>query len=60
MKKLNGYAQAKAYADIERLPVGGYVLKILNVDYKEYDWGDVIILSFDIAEGEHRDFFKAC
>lgn len=58
MKKLNGYAQAKAYTDIERLPVGGYVLKILNVDYKEYDWGDVIILSFDIAEGEHKDFFK--
>lgn len=58
MKKLNGYAQAKAYTDVERLPVGGYVLKILNVDYKEYDWGDVIILSFDITEGERKDFFK--
>lgn len=59
MKKLNGYESAQAYSDTERLPVGGYVLKIMDVKYQENDWGDVILLSFDIAEGEHKDFFAA-
>lgn len=57
MKRLNGYEQAQAYTNPDRLPVGGYVLKILNVDYQCNDWGDVIVLSFDIAEGGFKDFF---
>lgn len=57
MKKLEGYEKAQAYSEQERLPVGGYVLKILDVKYQENSWGDVILLSFDIAEGEHKDFF---
>ena len=57
MKKLNGYEKAQAYSDTERLPVGGYVLKIMDVKYQANDWGDVILLSFDIAEGEQKDFF---
>lgn len=59
MKKLNGYESAQAYSDTERLPAGGYVLKIMDVKYQENDWGDVILLSFDIAEGEQKDFFAA-
>lgn len=59
MKKLNGYESAQAYSDTERLPVGGYVLKIMDVKYQTNDWGDVILLSFDIAEGEQKDFFSA-
>lgn len=59
MKKLNGYESAQAYSDTERLPVGGYVLKIMDVKYQTNDWGDVILLFFDIAEGEQKDFFAA-
>lgn len=59
MKQLNGYASAQAYSEQERLPVGGYVLKILDVEYQENKWGDVILLSFDIAEGEYKDFYSA-
>lgn len=59
MKRLNGYARAQAYADSERLPAGGYVLKIMDVKYQENDWGEVIILSFDIEEGEQKGFFAA-
>lgn len=59
MKKLNGYESAKAYSDQERLPVGGYILKILNVEFQSNSWGDVIVLSFDIADGEQKDFFAA-
>lgn len=59
MKKLNGYDNAQAYSDTERLPVGGYILKIMDVKYQENSWGDVILLSFDIAEGGQKDFFAA-
>ena len=48
MKPLNGYGKAVAYSDNERLPAGGYVLKVLDVKYQENGWGDVILLSFDI------------
>lgn len=57
MKKLNGYEKAATYASAERLPVGGYVLKIMDVKYQENEWGDVIVLSFDIEEGEQKGFF---
>lgn len=59
MKRLDGYEKAKAYVDSERLPAGGYVLQILDVKYKTYDWGDVILLSFDIHEGEQKGFYAA-
>ena len=59
MKKLNGYAAAEAYSDQERLPVGGYVLRVLDVTYQENDWGDVIVLSYDIEEGEQKGYFAA-
>lgn len=62
MKKLNGYESAQAYSDTERLPVGGYVLKILDAveqDNSDKGWNNQLIISFDIAEGEHKDFFVA-
>lgn len=58
MKGLQGYREAEAsnYEKME-LPVGGYVLNILAVKEENYDWGDVIVIRFDIAEGEHERFF---
>ena len=41
----------------EPLPAGGYVAKIMNAEIKEYSWGEVLVISFDIAEGEFKDFF---
>ena len=41
----------------EPLPAGGYVAKIMNAEVKEYSWGEVLVISFDIAEGEYKDFF---
>lgn len=57
MKKLSGYEKAQAYSDTERLPVGGYVLKIMDVNELEYSWGNQLKIEFDIAEGEYKDFF---
>lgn len=60
MKKFNGYEETQAYRGFEKLPEGGYVTKIQNVKYMEGKNGnsDMIILAFDVIEGEHKDYFK--
>jgi hypothetical protein len=58
MKKFNGYENAQVIASKERLPIGGYVLKILNAEEKQYDWGSILLLSFDIADGDYEGFYK--
>ena len=61
MKRLGkNYEEANAYTDSERLPAGGYVLKIEDVKYEAGQEGksDVIIFRFDIAEGDYTGFFR--
>lgn len=63
MKQFNGYTEAKKSAQFSggRLPEGAYICKILNVKYMESadsTKSDLIELSFDITEGEQKDFFK--
>lgn len=57
MKKLNNYAEAKTFTAKEVLPVGGYVCKILDAKVQENTWGDKLIVSFDIEEGEQKGFY---
>lgn len=55
MKKISGYDKIQESGSFKRLPVGGYVVKILNVTDvpdKEY-----LRLSFDVAEGPNKGFF---
>lgn len=58
MKAFNGYKAKKQGGAREILPAGGYVAKILNAEEKRYDWGDVLLISFDISEGERTGFFN--
>lgn len=51
------YQKTRAYTEQDRLPVGGYVIRIEGVEYQENRWGNVIVLHFDITEGEYREFF---
>lgn len=56
MRKINNWEKIKENNGFEKLPVGGYIIKILNVQDvsdKEY-----LKVSFDIAEGDHKGFFK--
>ena len=55
MKKFD--VDIKRSVSNEPLPTGGYIAKILNAEVKEYTWGEVLVVSFDIAEGEYKDFF---
>lgn len=61
MKKFNGYNEAKKAAQYTggRLPAGAYVCKIMGVRYEEHDdMLDVIVLQFDITEGDQAEYFK--
>ena len=58
MKAFNGLEIKKSVGASEPLPAGGYVAKILNAKVEEYSWGEVLVISFDIAEGEYKDFFS--
>ena len=58
MKAFNGLEIKKSVGASAPLPAGGYVAKILNAKVEEYNWGEVLVISFDIAEGEYKDFFS--
>lgn len=57
MERLKGYEKASVITEQERLPVGGYVLKILDAEELKNDYGKTLKISFDIAEGDFKDFF---
>lgn len=50
-------AQETKYSSNDPLPAGGYVCKIMAAEVKEYTWGDQLVISFDVVEGEYKDFF---
>lgn len=58
IKKYDG-AKAEKSGSSEKLPAGGYVAQIKSAEVKTFDWGEQLIISFDIAEGDYRDFFAA-
>jgi hypothetical protein len=63
MKQFNGFEDAQKsarYTGGAKLPKGAYVAKIMNVRYEKGENGasSRIIVQFDIAEGEYKDFFK--
>lgn len=57
MKQFSGFESKKSAGAREFLPAGGYVAKILNAEEVSYDWGNVLLISFDILEGQYKDFF---
>ena len=60
MKEFKGYNDAKKAAEsksTEKLPKGAYVCKIIEVRNEKSDYGDKLILAFDIAEGDYKGFF---
>lgn len=56
IKSYNGFKSERT-TPRETLPVGGYVAKIMDATVISYDWGDVLKVDFDIAEGEYKGFF---
>lgn len=61
MRKPEGYESATAFTgEFETLPAGGYVCRIIKatVEQTKESMKDVLIILFDIAEGEYKDFYK--
>ena len=59
MKPFEGYKAEKSQAGIDALPAGAYIAKIMGAEVQEYSCGDVLVISFDIAEGEFKGHFTA-
>lgn len=58
IKKFGNYENVKAYGDYEQLPKGAYILKILNAETGESQYGQFVKISCDIIEGEYAGFFQ--
>ena len=56
MRHINDWENIKESGTFERLAPGGYIVKILNV--KDFPEKEYLKISFDIAEGDKKGFFK--
>lgn len=57
--RFNNYDAVKAYTETQQLPKGGYVLKVLAAELETTSKGGYAVkISFDVAEGLFKDFFK--
>ncbi len=53
------YDDVTPYMEQQRLPAGGYIIKIMNSKVESTDWGNRLVLQFDIEEGEEAGYYKA-
>lgn len=60
MRKYENYDKVQAVfpGEYESLQPGGYICKILKVVAEEKEYGTLLRISFDIAEGLYKDFYK--
>lgn len=58
VNKYKGFKSEKMAGPREKLPAGGYVAKIMGAKVEDYSWGQSLIVSYDITEGEYAGFFK--
>lgn len=56
MQPLKGYNEAQESGEFERLPAGGYVVKITDV--KDEPAKSYIVITYDISEGQYRGFYQ--
>lgn len=60
IKPIANWDKIQAYdGDYERLEAGGYIVKILNVKQEKSSKGnDMLVIYYDIKEGEHAGYFR--
>lgn len=59
MNKIKGFENAKPFTDTQnvKLPTGGYIIEIQDVEELIYNWGNVLNIKFDIVEGEFKNYY---
>jgi hypothetical protein len=55
--RYNG-AQAQKMTSGAALPAGGYVAQIQSARVENYSWGNMLVIAYDVAEGEHSNHFR--
>lgn len=60
MKAFSNYAETETRRPKEQLPIGGYILEILGVQYENgtNGYSDKLILSFDIVDDAFAGFYR--
>ena len=58
IKQYSGFEAKVSSGAREVLPAGGYVAKVVSAKVESYDWGDKLVIAFDIEEDDYRGFFK--
>lgn len=60
MKAYNGFKARKvSNSGFPELPVGGYVCKILTACVEAGQYGEQLVIAYDVTEGECANFWKA-
>lgn len=57
MKPFKGFDRNDTFAEREELPKGAYILEIKDASVVANDYGEKLVISFDIAEGEKAGFY---
>lgn len=58
MRQYSGYDPKLSGGAREKLPAGGYVARIMSAHIDPSNYGDRLVIEFDIAEGEYAGFFQ--
>ncbi len=59
MKAYNGFKARKvSNSNFPELPVGGYVCKILSARLENGQYGEQLVITYDVTEGEYANFWK--
>ena len=59
IKKYGDYEKTQAFdGEYETLPLGGHICKIMGTKIDAYDWGEVLVVALDIAEGDSAGFYQ--
>lgn len=59
MRKYDGYENTEAFTgEYENIEAGAHICIIKKVVSEEKEYGDLLRIAFDVAEGEHKDFYK--
>lgn len=57
MKLFKGYSAERSYGE-ERIPAGNYIGEIKNAKVEQTQYGDFLVIAFDITEGEFAGYFQ--
>lgn len=58
IRKPSNWENVQPFPERQKLPLGAYVCKVMNAVVARTNYGEMLQLSFDIAEGEYKDYFR--